>query len=439
MASKFEILKDPIHGYIRVFDHELKILNSPIFQRLRRVKQNTGVDYVYPGATHSRFSHSLGVMHIAGVFTDHLLEQIPNLSRNKRKKYYYLMRLWGLTHDIGHGPFSHTFDDVVFGPKYNTDHEKFGAKILRECTQLPRSVEPESGIEINMNEVASLFEAKSVEEWPLRKRIGRDVNETIFYYICRGAYSADIIDFLLRDSYFTGAGYGNVDWERLVFSSVPIRDKIALNPRGEEAFDSMLLARLFMFSTVYYHRTTRATIKVITSFLSEAAQRLQNFQQYIENIDNFKYLDEDFLLFHLDLTDSCYRKQLINRAIPYSKFEEQRRKIEIDISDKALSSMMTQETRNKLPLELRNLPEDAFFVDTPTFKLNPLFGEEEDYIFIYDEKQPEGFRPRRVLETPWGKLEKKLLLMRLYIHDDYRENEQQIVQAFTQRQARTHA
>jgi len=438
MTSKFEILKDPIHGYIQVFNHELKIIDSAIFQRLRRIKQNTGVDYVYPGATHSRFSHSLGVMHIAGVFTEHLLDQIPNLSRNKRKKYYYLMRLWGLTHDIGHGPFSHTFDDIIFGPKYNTDHEKFGAKILRECTQLPRSVEPENGIKISIDEVASLFEAKSVEEWPLNKRLSKDVKETIFYYICRGAYSADIIDFLLRDSYFTGAGYGNIDWKRLIFSSVPIKDKIVLNPRGEESFDSMLLARLFMFSTVYYHRTTRIAIKTITNFLHDAAQKLQNFKQYIENVDNFRYLDEDFLLFHPDLTDSPYRKQLIDRTIPYSKFEEQRRKIDLDISDKALSRVMTQETRNRLPPELRNLPEEAFFVDTPTFKLNPLFGEEEDYIFIYDEKRPEGFRPRRLLETSWAKLEKKLLLMRLYIHDNYRENEQQIVQAFTQRQAETH-
>jgi len=303
MTSKFEILKDPVHGYIQVFNHELKIIDSAIFQRLRRIKQNTGADYVYPGATHSRFSHSLGVMHIAGVFTEHLLDQIPNLSHNKKKKYYYLMRLWGLTHDIGHGPFSHTFDDIIFGPKYNTDHEKFGAKILRECTQLPRSVEPENGIKISLDEVASLFEAKSVEEWPLNKRLSKDVKEKIFYYICRGAYSADIIDFLLRDSYFTGAGYGNIDWKRLIFSSVPIKDKIVLHPRGEESFDSMLLARLFMFSTVYYHRTTRAAIKTVTNFLRYAAEKLQNFKEYIENVDKFRYLDEDFLLFHPDLRD----------------------------------------------------------------------------------------------------------------------------------------
>jgi HD superfamily phosphohydrolase len=438
MAPAYEILKDPIHGYIKVFKHELQIIDTPIFQRLRRIKQNTGVDYVYPGATHTRFSHSLGVMHVAGVFTEHLLDQIPNLTINKKKKYFYLIRLWGLTHDIGHGPFSHVFDDVIFIPLYNTDHEKFGAKILRECTQLPRQVEPEKGIQIEMDEVASLFEAKSVEEWPLDKRISKNVNEKIFYYVCRGAYSADIIDFLIRDSYFTGAGYGNIDWQRLIFSSIPSNDKILLNPRGKEAFDSLLLARLFMFSAVYYHRTTRAVIKVVTNFLEEAANKLQNLKEFIENVDNFASLDEQFLLFHPDLESSLYRQQLINRTIPYSKFEEQDRKIDLNISDKALSKLMTQQVRSRLPGELQSLPDEAFFVDTPIFKLNPLFGEEDEYIFIYDEKRPQGFKPQRIYETPWGNLEKKLLLMRLYIHDNYQNYEKQIVQAFIQREKETH-
>ncbi len=438
MAPDYEILKDPIHGYIKVFKHELKIIDTPIFQRLRRVKQNTGVDYVYPGATHTRFSHSLGVMHVASIFTEHLLEQIPNLSSIKKKKYVYLMRLWALTHDIGHGPFSHAFDDVVFRPLYNIDHEKFGAKILRECNQLPRQVEPEEGIKIEMNDVASLFEAKSFEEWPLDKRISKNVNEKIFYYICRGAYSADIIDFLLRDSYFTGAGYANIDWQRLVFSSIPLEDKIVLNPRGKEAFDSLLLARLFMFSAVYYHRTARAVIKVVTDFLEEASQKLQNFKEFIENVDKFQFLDEPFLLYHPTLESSLYRKQLVNRTIPYSKFEEQDRKVDLDISDKDLSKLITQRIRNRLPPELKDLPDEAFFVDTPIFKLNPLFGEEDEYIFIYDEKQPKGYKPQRILETPWGRLEKKLLLMRLYIHDDYQNYTHQIISAFAQRETETH-
>lgn len=437
MVSGFEILKDPIYGYIHVFNHELRIIDTAIFQRLRRIKQNTGVDFVYPGATHTRFSHSLGVMHVAGFFTEHLLNKIPNLSQDKKRKYYYLMRLWGLTHDIGHGPFSHIFDDVVFKPKYQIDHEKFGARILRESEEL-RSLKLGSRLKIDMSDVASMFEAKSVEEWPFNKRISGNISEKMFYYVCRGAYSADIIDYLLRDSYFTGAGYGNIDWKRLVYSSIPLEDKIALDPRGEEAFNSMLLARLFMFSTVYYHRTTRAVVKVITDFLNEASQKLNDFKYYIKDVDNFAKLDEDSLLFNPKLKNSVYRNQLINRQIPYSKVVEQQQNIGIEISDRTLSSTLTTEIRSKLPKRLQNLPDEAFFVDTPIFKLNPLFGEGEEYIFIYDEKLPEKFKPRRVLETPWGKFEKKLLIIRLYVHDKYRQHGKQIVQAFTRRKNDTH-
>lgn len=439
MTLSYEMVKDPIHGYIKIFDHERKIIDTPIFQRLRRVKQNTGANYAYPGATHTRFSHSLGVMHIAGIFTESLLEQIPRVSDLNKKTYYYLMRLWGLTHDIGHGPFSHAFDDLVLRPKYNTDHEKLGARILRESKQLPRIVKPENGIEISLDRVASLFEVKSVEEWPLTRRFGRsDVKETVLYYICRGAYSADIMDFLLRDSYFTGAGYGNIDWERLVFSSIPLKDKLVLDPRGEEAFDSLLLARLFMFSAVYYHRTTRAAMKVISQFVSDAMSKLDDFKEFVDDVENFTELDEPYLLFHPDLLDSLYRKQLIERKIPYSRYEEQSEEISLDLSDKALATTLKQETRNRLPPELRELPEEAFFVDAPTFKLNPLFGELEDYIFVADPQRTEGFRPRRVLETPWGSLQKKVLLMRLFIHEDFQEHKDEIVQAFRTRPAGTH-
>lgn len=439
MGSTYEIIKDPVHGYIKIFGHEKEIIDTPIFQRLRRVKQNTGVHYVYPSATHTRFSHALGVMHIAGVFTESLLSQVPRVSETKRKRYYYLMRLWALTHDIGHGPFSHTFDDVVLIPKHNTDHEKFGAKILRESNQLPRTVKPENGIEISLAEVASLFEVKSVEEWPLTKRIGRsDVKETVLYYVSRGAYSADIMDFLMRDSYFSGAGYGHIDWRRLVFSSIAIGDKLVLDPRGEEAFDSLLLARLFMFSAVYYHRTTRAAIKVISDFLKDAMSKLNDFSDFIANVDNFADLHEESILFHPTLADSIYRKQLIERKIPYTRFKEQTKEVSLDISDATLASTLTHETRSRLPQQIRDLPKEAFFIDTPTFRLNPLFGRREDYIFLRDPNEPDGFRYRKVWETPWGLLQRKVLLLRLFIHDNYHEHGDDIVRAFLGRPIGTH-
>lgn len=166
--------------------------------------------------------------------------------------------------------------------------------------------------------------------------------------------------------------------------------------------------------------------------------KLQNSKRFIENIDSFRYLDENYLFFNSKLADSVYRKQLIERKIPYSKCEEKRLEANLDVSDKALSNIFTQETRNKLPPKLKRLPDYAFFVDAPTIRLNPLFGDQEDYVFIADSKRPEGYRPRRVLETPWGVLQKKILLMRLFIHDDYRKHEEKIVKAFGLKPTGTH-
>lgn len=97
MGLEYEIIKDPILGYIKIFEHEKIIIDTPIFQRLRRVKQNTGVHYAYPCATHTRFSHSLGVMHIAGLFIENLLEKISQISERDKKEYYYKMRLGFIT------------------------------------------------------------------------------------------------------------------------------------------------------------------------------------------------------------------------------------------------------------------------------------------------------------------------------------------------------
>ena len=177
----YEIVKDPIYGYIKIYDHELKIIDTPIFQRLRRIKQTTGVDYVYPCAVHTRFSHSLGVMHVAGIFTQRLLDQINGISEDDKKYYYFLMRLWGLTHDIGHGPYSHIFDEAVL-EKYSTDHEEIGARILREYSEFPDKFRI-GDLEISREDVAKLIGVKLIEDWPLNSEIGEsDVNERILYY-----------------------------------------------------------------------------------------------------------------------------------------------------------------------------------------------------------------------------------------------------------------
>jgi HD superfamily phosphohydrolase len=431
MVAKSEIIKDPVHGYIRVYAHELKIIDTPAFQRLRRIKQNTGADFVYPGAVHSRFSHSLGVMHIAGVFTKWILDQAEGIDEATKSYYYFLMRLWGLTHDIGQGPFSHLFDETILS-SLGTDHEKQGAELLRNSETLPRRLRIASGHTITMRSIADLLEVKTIEDWPLDENIGRsDVNEKALFYVGHGAFSADLMDYVLRDSYFTGAGYGNIDWHRLVYSSIPKNDKICLDVKAEEAFDSLILARLFLFSTVYYHRTTRAVLRVMKYFLEDAASHI-DFQDFVDDLSKYESLDEESLLHNPALTECEHRNRLIKRQIPYGTIKQVALRIEdLDTSGFLEEEVLTQATRARLPPTLQDLSSKAFFVDTPKIAANPLLGE--DYIHMFDRERRNPIYSREVKKARWGTLTNEMCIIRLYVHDDYKQHASAIINAFPQR------
>jgi len=429
---KYEIVKDPIYGYIKLFDHEIQIIDTPIFQRLRRLQQATAASFAYPSATHTRFSHSLGVMHVAGEFVNSILSEVD---KKERDHYYFLMRLWGLTHDIGHGPFSHLFDEVVLRD-YGINHEILGAEILRKSACIPDEIPLPNGDMITKDEVAQLFGIKDIEEFPLKEPIGKsNISEQVLYFISFGAYGADLIDYIQRDSYFTGAGYGNIDWHRLLYASVPEGDKLALDTRGEEAFDSLLLARLFMFSAVYYHRTTRAAIKIMEFLLREAESKgifkdvlVKENERVHVDLDKFSHLDEDSLLCRPELARSEFVKHLIFRTIPYSRSIEKHISIESkDLSGFIEDGSINMLIRNSLPKKLQSLPPSSFFVDTPKIPTNPMEGEL--FIYLYDSKSGK-VEPRNIWETRWGKLSREMAIVRVYIHDDYGKYEEDIVKAF---------
>ena len=123
MKKNYLDIIDPIHDFIRVYDHELEIIDNPIFQRLRRIRQLSGAHLTYPGAQHTRFEHSLGVMHIASQAGEALKEKAILKSEDIE-----ILRVAGLLHDIGHGPFSHLFEEIIQQKKMS--HEDFGRDLI---------------------------------------------------------------------------------------------------------------------------------------------------------------------------------------------------------------------------------------------------------------------------------------------------------------------
>lgn len=263
--------RDPIHGFIEVDLLESKIIDSEPFQRLRYIRQ-LGTSYlVYHGAEHTRFGHSLGVMHLVSKAFDSALFNYE--MRNGKKLfddethqfYKRILRLYALVHDVGHPPFSHAGEGVFAN---GLKHEHFTKRMLHE-TQIS-SIINESG-DITPELIWLIFGAKDTEI------IGNDEYKLPDYKFLKSFMDSDLdcdkMDYLLRDSYYCGVNYGRYDVNRLVESLNVYTEnnimQLAVERGGLHAFEEFVSARYFMFIQVYFHRTRRYFDYVLTSLLKE--------------------------------------------------------------------------------------------------------------------------------------------------------------------------
>ncbi|HEX7032006.1 MAG TPA: HD domain-containing protein [Nitrososphaera sp.] len=244
-------ITDPVHRYIRFSQVEKDIIDTPAFQRLRRIRQLAGAHLVYPSAQHSRFEHSLGAMHIAGLAGEALLAK----GYIDHAETVQDLRLAALLHDVGHGPFSHLFEEVLeYG--CNTTHEEMGRKIIME-TEI---VDILNSYGHNAEVVCRLSFGQSKVNF---------MNEII-----SGALSADIMDYLPRDGLFTGAEYAKVDYHRLVSSLEVYKNRLAINKSALNSLESMLISRYEMFKAVYFHKTVRAAEVMLIQSMTAASEAL---------------------------------------------------------------------------------------------------------------------------------------------------------------------
>jgi hypothetical protein len=221
-------IQDPIHGTIKIDRLAMRLLDTPQVQRLRRIKQLGFANLVYPGANHTRFEHSIGVMHIARLLSD-------KLSENEQTKKEIVVA--ALLHDIGHAPLSHSSERIV--KKYlKLEHE--------DVEHLIRGSE----IEDILSE-EGLRLGKIIEHVKGRSRIG----------IVSGDIDADRMDYLVRDSYYTGVAYGVFDIMRLIDKTY-FDGELLINAGGLRAAESLLISRFMMYPTVYFHHVCRIARKM---------------------------------------------------------------------------------------------------------------------------------------------------------------------------------
>jgi HD superfamily phosphohydrolase len=250
--SKF--FRDPIHGYIEVDEEFLPIIDSPFFQRLRRIKQLAFTDLVYHGAEHSRFGHSLGAFYLA----TEIAERLGIKDKTKKNEF----RLAALLHDIGHPPYSHAFESALEDVYSDRKHERYTETVIRE-TEIGDLIE---GIGLSKDTVIKLIRGKYVEQPELSY-----LNDLI-----SSELDVDRLDFLLRDSYYCGVPYGEYDIQRLLLAMKKKSKMIVIDEKARHAAESFILARFWMYTQVYTHHTRRAfDIMLKTVFTKGTMKKLR--------------------------------------------------------------------------------------------------------------------------------------------------------------------
>lgn len=345
-------ITDPVHKYISFSEVEKQVIDTGVFQRLRRIRQLAGAHLVYPSAQHTRFEHSLGTMHVAGYAGETLVAKGYLDNEDKVQK----LRLAALLHDIGHGPFSHLFEEVL-ELRRGSSHEDVGKQI------------------ISKSEISDILKKHGYNPCDICELSFGESKIKFFNEIIAGGLSADLMDYLSRDGLFTGVEYGKIDYHRLISSfEVVSNGHLAINRSALYSFESMLISRYEMFKAVYFHKTVRSAEVMLLNSMALADEHLNLTDT---SMNNYLNLTDEVILERLCslkngnkiavnlATD--YRSRKLLKCV-YEKFVHKRDK---------LYSKMDRQTLHNLGLqiaEIAGVKEKSVFVDAsraPSMPLTP--------------------------------------------------------------------
>lgn len=337
-------IKDPVHGYVYITEMEKEIIDSYPVQRMRRLRQLAGAEYVYPGANHTRFEHSIGVMYLAGKVIEN-----PNIALRVDEEEASMVRIAALLHDVGHGPFSHVFE-YLLDRELGKTHEDLTRWIVSNS---------------ELKDLLSKYGYRPEEVGKLATGVLHKPEKTFLDQIISSAVDVDKLDFVIRDTHHTGAEYGYVDIFRLIHALDVVGENLAVDLGALSALESLIIARIESFKSIYFHRVGRAAQIMLAMAMEKANSEL--------GLSSFKTPEE-----YLAMDDYTVWTRLKNCRKSKNTIEDLERRKMLKCAyektfyekDVMISNVFRQEAHRKQLQEdiakKAGVETDAVIIDVPT-------------------------------------------------------------------------
>lgn len=432
--------RDPIHGMIFVSDKEAELIKLPPFQRLRYIHQLGTTYLVYHGAEHTRFGHSLGVMHLISKAMDSLWERgyLKPLNKEEFERLKQIGRIVGLLHDVGHAPFSHVGEETGLYPKLididgeeKSGHEVYTRLLVRDYFG---------------KYIDELFDDQNITKEDILAFLSGFVTDKRFYFLkdlINGQLDADRMDYLLRDSYYCGVQYGKYDLHRLLDTlcicypdSDPAREwQLGVESDGVHAVEEFIFARYWMFIQVYFHKTRRIYDYYLTEFIKSIMESKYKSKTYPCDLKEYLSWNDNRILQLIEeygrnssnkWASNIYTRSHLKEAFvskPHHEENEDELKDELGriawVIEKVSDEFKEEYKEGKIYIDQAKTSSSKYLIEIPKYVSETQFDEDKKlYAIPIRDKLKNDVKPIQEISLPIENIsDKKINILRIYAHE----------------------
>ena len=421
-------IRDPLHGSIELNSAESAVVDSAAFQRLRNIKQLGFGELSFPGATHSRYIHSLGAFHLSGIVFDQIFKNFPFENKKSAKRFRQVLRLATLLHDVGHGPLSHSSEEVMPAlkdlnfsvyPKMKrtqANHEDYAIKLITDSplTQILRK----NFSDILPIHVAALIDPKLEVKDNFFEESGFSLRP-ILSQIVSSELDVDRMDYLNRDSYFCGTSYGKIDLDWLISNLTYHQYKdqlnLAISRRAMYTFDDFLISRHHMYLMIYFHHKSIVYDEMLHRYLKsdDCGYKIPaDIEEYLNYTDYHFYE-------HIARSSNAWARRITEKK-PFVRI------FELHETEKTTTAEKFKKTLESEGVELIHASSRARLSKYH----QTMTGENERRIYVVD---PQGYhKPYAIEESTeiFKRYEQARIIERIYVRPDQKNLSENLLKEF---------